>query len=142
MRRKERIRNFMDKVDLRKLTDFPLTEEGIKTIERDKELIIEVWEQTPNLRFSQILIKMEIIPNMWFHQEEPDILIKQGVQEREVYLWGVNFDKEMNRLPKTDWRLIKDLTTEHIEAIIDGGFVREGSKYYGVFKRELEYRNK
>ena len=54
--------------------------------------------------------------------------------------WGVNYDKDMNRLPKTEWRLIKDLNTEHIKAILDGGCSRNNNFYEQLFKEELEYR--
>ena len=33
-------------------------------------------------------------------------------------LWGVNYDKNMKRLPKTEFVPIKDLNTDHIWAIL------------------------
>ena len=60
---------------------------------------------------------------------------------RENLRWGVNYDKDMNRLPNgTEWRLIKDLNSEHIQAIIDGGYARNNKFYEDIFKEELKYR--
>jgi hypothetical protein len=58
---------------------------------------------------------------------------------RTNLVWGVNYDKDMNRLPDTDYRYIKDLSTDHIEAILDGGFCRN-EFYKEVFNDELNYR--
>lgn len=58
---------------------------------------------------------------------------------REHLKWGVNFDKDMIKLPKTSYKSIKDLETDHIQAILDGGF---GNSFYkDLFKEELKYRN-
>lgn len=59
---------------------------------------------------------------------------------RENLKWGVNYTKEMKRLPQTEWRIIKDLETEHIEAILDGGYARNNSYYEQIFKDELYWR--
>ena len=61
---------------------------------------------------------------------------------RQNMRWGVNYDKDMNRLPNgTEWRLIKDLVTEHIQAILSGGYADNNSFYKGVFEEELKFRN-
>lgn len=52
--------------------------------------------------------------------------------------WGVNFDKEMNRLPETKWVLIKDLDSSHILNILDLAYIDDF--YREVFKEELNYR--
>ena len=55
--------------------------------------------------------------------------------------WGVNYDKDMNRLPEgTDWKLIKELNSEHIQAILAGGYAKNNKFYEDVFKEELKYR--
>jgi len=59
---------------------------------------------------------------------------------REHVKWGVNYTKEMEMLPRTKWTKIKDLNTEHIKAIIDGGYVAPNSFYNEVFEEELKYR--
>jgi hypothetical protein len=57
---------------------------------------------------------------------------------REHFTWGRNYDKDMNRLPETEWVALKDLVTEHIEAILDGNWAKGYSKE--IMTRELEYR--
>lgn len=59
---------------------------------------------------------------------------------REHLKWGVNFDKDMIKLPKTIWKPIKDLKTDHIQAILDGGFVSGNKFYKELFQEELKYR--
>jgi hypothetical protein len=58
---------------------------------------------------------------------------------REHLTWGRNFDAGMNRLPDTEWVALKDLTTDHIESILEGkwtsGYTEE------LMIKELEYRN-
>lgn len=58
---------------------------------------------------------------------------------RNNLVWGVNYTKEMVRLEVTEWRLIKDLNTEHINAILDGEYCKDPF-YLEVFNNELEYR--
>lgn len=64
------------------------------------------------------------------------------LEAREYLKWGRNFDKDMNRLLKTEYILIKDLDTSHIIAILDGGFVENNKFYKELFKKELKIRNK
>jgi len=60
---------------------------------------------------------------------------------RQNLRWGVNYDKDMSRLPNgTEWRLIKDLVTDHIQAILSGGYANNNSFYKGVFEEELKFR--
>ena len=60
---------------------------------------------------------------------------------RRLHLrWGVNYTKQMKRLPETKWILIKDLNSEHIKAIIDGGYVDNNEFYMEVMMNELIYR--
>jgi hypothetical protein len=46
----------------------------------------------------------------------------------------------MNRLPETVWNPIKDMTSEHIQAILDGGWAKSNPFYEEVFKEELNFR--
>lgn len=55
--------------------------------------------------------------------------------------WGNNLDKDMNRLPEVKYILIKDLSTDHIQTLVDDKWVREGSKYHSIFIEELKRRN-
>ena len=47
----------------------------------------------------------------------------------------------MHRLPETQWIPIKYMTSEHINAILLGGFAPEGSMMRPIFVKELEYRD-
>ena len=37
---------------------------------------------------------------------------------RETFIWGKNYDENNNRLPKTEWILLKDMTTSHISGVL------------------------
>lgn len=69
-------------------------------------------------------------------------VVDDGTHEtrRENLHWRVNYTKEMVRLPQTEYRLIKDLDTSHIEAILQN-YGESISKFYKeVFIQELSYR--
>lgn len=59
---------------------------------------------------------------------------------RKYLFWGRSFDKDMNRLPVTEYITIQNMTTDHIQAIIDGGYSRNNSYYENLFKEELKFR--
>lgn len=61
-------------------------------------------------------------------------------ENRRKYIkWGSNYDKDMKKLPKTLYKCIKDMDTDHIQAILDGNWCRS-EFHLKVFKDELEYR--
>ena len=57
---------------------------------------------------------------------------------RENISWGRNFNEKGERVP-TKYILIKDLGTEHIKAILDGGFGGKRVRHY--LENELRWRN-
>ena len=57
---------------------------------------------------------------------------------REYFRWGVNYDKDQNLLPETEWRKLKDLATDHLEVLIDGGWAKGYIK--DIMIRELKFR--
>ena len=57
---------------------------------------------------------------------------------RENIYWGRNFNEKRERVP-TKYILIKDLGTEHIKAILDGGFGGKRIRHY--LENELKWRN-
>lgn len=69
-------------------------------------------------------------------------IVDNGSHElrRQYLTWGNNYDKDMNRLPKTIWNPIKDMTMEHIQAILDGGWAKDNPFYVELFKEELKFR--
>lgn len=58
---------------------------------------------------------------------------------RNNLFWGRNYDKDMNKLPETEYILIKDLDTDHIKAILDAQF-QISDFYKEVFEEELKQR--
>ena len=141
MRLKKRIPVFLRLLDFDKL-------ENRWGIEFDRELrdklksnsFMELWELVPDQRFGQFLINRMLVRDnstVWF-DEEYSILKDQGLPEREYMFWGRSFDKNMNRLSKTEYILIKDLTTNHVKAIIK--FPGVSAKVKRFFINELKFR--
>lgn len=150
MRPIERIKPFLEKVDIFMLLDSTWSifdsESALgysKIINTELPRIRYVWEKSPDLRFSQVLVNLRIIPNIpgfWYYMEEPKILVEQGVDPAECYYWGINYDKDMNELPKTIYKPIKELSTDHLRAILDGGFVCYNALYKEIMENELKSR--
>lgn len=62
-------------------------------------------------------------------------------ETRRKYLhWGRNFDKDMNRLKETEWVPIKDLETDHIENILEGGYSDHNTILHETLEQELVNR--
>lgn len=57
---------------------------------------------------------------------------------RTQFKWGSNYDKNMNRLPKTVYRLLKDLETSHILEILK---LHHFNIIRHIFLEELIYRD-
>jgi len=150
MRNIKRIDRFLELVDnenlLTNIWKLPLDNGNLRAVlslitVKDKEIEL-YWKERPDFRYSQVLIGMGIIPNFpgwWFYTEEDDILEQQGCVPSSFILWGVNFDKDMNRLPETDYRFICDLETGHIQAILDGEWTKHPT-YVKAFNDELNRR--
>jgi hypothetical protein len=69
--------------------------------------------------------------------------LDDGTHEKRVkYLrWGKNYDKDMNRLPETIYTPIEQMNTDHIVAILKGGYCKN-LFYLQVFKEEINIRTK
>jgi hypothetical protein len=97
-------------------------------------------KNNPHLRFSQILQDMGLHKiGFWYHIEDEAVLIRLGVEPREVLYWGNNLSKNNNRLKKTNWMLIKDMDTEHIKAVLSNNFTHNVT-YMKCFINELKLR--
>lgn len=147
MRPIERIDNFLDKVNLRKVINeiwkLDLSDEHIDMIELEKEYLRKKWKENPDWRFSQLLVNVGLIsnvPGFWYYTEEWELLENLGYQPRETRYWGANFDAKMKKLNGTKYKLIKDLNTNHIKAIIDGQWIGEKNPYYTLLTEELKLR--
>lgn len=151
MRPIERIDIFLNKIKeddnlekvLHEVYKLNVDKDGIKIIQSGYNVIEIFWKENPDWRFSQVLVNTGLLPNypgFWYYIEDEEVLEKLGLEPRNIYFWGVNFTKDMVRLPKTEWRLIRDLDTDHIEAILDGNWVTRGNKYHKFFIDELKRR--
>lgn len=71
-------------------------------------------------------------------------IIDDGKHEtRRKYLrWSRNYDENMNRLSETEWITIENMSTDHIQAILDGGYSSNNVFFTELFKEELNFRNK
>lgn len=141
MRPPDRIDLFLKLVDLEALSKQWELKEPLRHVSRK---VRTYWKNNPDERFGQVLINLGILPDSFqvWCAEESDILISQGNKPRDVLFWGSNYDKDMNQLPQTKYRLIKDMDTSHIKAILKGGWVTTGSKYRVYFENELKFRQK
>ena len=61
---------------------------------------------------------------------------------RKYLTWGNNYDKDMNRLPETIYNPIMNMTSDHIQAILDGNWAKNNPFYEELFKEELKFRIK
>ena len=117
MRPIERIDNFIRKIDLNKLSSDWKLEYPIKFINRR---IRTYWKQNPDQRFGQMLINLGLAPDsmeIWC-SEDHDILINQGLAPEECIFWGSIYDKKGNPLKEPIYRLIKNLSVDHINNIL------------------------
>lgn len=97
-------------------------------------------KNNPHLRFSQILQHIGLYKEgFWYHIEDETVLMGLGVEPREVLYWGNNLSKNNNRLKKTNWMLIKDMDTEHIQTVLNNNFTYNLT-YLKCFINELKLR--
>lgn len=149
MRIRERIPNFLDKTSPKLLHDLFLSWFGINIEEtelricKERRKIKKFWIANHDLRFSQVLVNMgyiDNIPGAWYYLEDDVNLLLNGVPARDCMFWGTNFNEDMDRLPETNWILIKNMPIEHIKATIAVMGERLPDRYKQVFQEELEIR--
>ena len=111
------------------------------------DIFSQDWQTHSDLRMSQVLIRLGIIPNFpgfWFMEEDDNIMIDCNLlKPRDIKFWGQNYNKNMERLPETNWILIKDLSRDHIENIlldVLSGKMRVSEEYIEYFSEELKIR--
>jgi len=107
--------------------------------------IEQFWLENPDLRLGQVFVNMgtiENFPGFWYYKEETDYVVEKGFCKFEdIHFWGVNYTKEMVRLPETEFRLLKDLDIDHIRAIIiflEKNKQNTNPKYMAYFKKRIE----
>lgn len=94
---------------------------GTLTKSQMEDQFISYWKSNPDQRIGQVLINLGLIPDSFivWNDEESDILEAQGLPPEEYLFWGKNYDKNENLLPKTEWILVKNLDSDHINAIYE-----------------------
>ena len=146
----ERIEPFLEKVRIRYVIKYifklprPIDATYVKYVfDKNKKEVREYWLENPDLRFSQVLVNLNIIPNIpgyWHHLEDEEILIRLDYSPEKVYFWEVNLDVDENSLHKTVWKPISELTSDHLKAIINGGFVKNNKMYRQLMLKTLRKR--
>jgi hypothetical protein len=125
MRRKERIPLVLAKLDFAEfITDFKFINNPTHIAsEIDKNALRDFWFKNPDLRLTQVLVQMNYIPNalgMWYYYDECNWLIEKGYYKwEELHFWGVNYDKDNKRLPETIFKPLCELTSDHIQNILE-----------------------
>lgn len=144
---KKNIRKFIDEIYVdQDKENSKYVDEVENLILKDWNKIIKYWKENPDLRFTQVLVNhnyVDNLPGVWYYTEEVEWLISNKLCKAENILhWGVNYDKDMNRYSETKWTLIKDLDTNHIEAILTKGYCTPTSNplYYHTFTKVFNKR--
>lgn len=147
MRNPLRIPIILDKIDLvqfiKDLKVFDI-DEIINVSMVDVNKIREYWLKHPDLRLTQVLVGLEIIPNtlgFWFYTEETDYVVQKGILNfDEINYWGINYDKDNIKLPETIWKPLKELEIDHIRNILKWFDDNEGyinKSYRDYFEKRL-----
>lgn len=146
MRRIERIPiiiNFFKTNKIKILRDFIGQKEVAPIVENWDEIEKE-WNNHPDYRMGQLLINMGLISagKTWLEEEVDWLTEYNYFKFEELHFWGRNYDKDMNQLPRTEFIPLKDLTTDHIKAIIK--FIKEqgqqlSSEYLEYFKKRINH---
>lgn len=107
--------------------------------------LVEKWTQEPDQRLGQLLINEGLINDdlgNW-NIEEDNWLIKNAILEVEdIKFWGNNYGKDMKPLSKTNYILLKDLTTDHIVNILkfyEGRLNNLNSEYLKYFLERIKH---
>ena len=155
MRNKGRIEPFLGRVNicylltLVKPPEFRVSPEDFAKISQILAKDIEdnlkdMWLENPDLRFTQLLSNAGYF---WFDtiydREEKSLLKWLYSSEIEATLWGVNYDKDGNRLEHTEFRFIDQLETSHLITMINEANIgkrRYSLRYLYLFEKELNNR--
>lgn len=95
----------------------------IKAWKLNEDLVKKLWIKNPDLRLTQVLINVGIMPNFpgfYYYIEDELLMIDTGLlAPRDILFWGQNYDKDNNRLDETNYILIRDINNGHLQAILD-----------------------
>lgn len=128
------------------LSDFLNThsQQMIDRVYNNWDDIVKQWEENPDLRFGQLLFNFDLIPDHPYNIEEDEWLIKNNyIKFEEIKFWGINYDKNGDRLSTFKYKLLKDLDLDHIKNIIkwfkDINYLDKlNPKYLEYFNKRIE----
>ena len=107
-----------------------------------EEYLLEYWFQYPDLRLIQLLCLVQGFPDyvQHYYEEETDWLMQRGyVDGNNILFWTQRLDKNGKPLREPVTRLINELATDHIEAILNTQ-TQISAKYRKAFRSELQQR--
>jgi len=142
MRPIERIDNFLQKVNWDKLAErwnCELLHGCTPEFNISKETL-DYWKKNPDQRIGQVFINLGLILDslkIW-NDEESDILASQGLPPEEYLYWTSLYDKDDVLLDQPITRLIKDLETSHIKAILKLCYKNLSEDYKKAFDNTLQ----
>jgi hypothetical protein len=142
MRPKERIPVFFKLIDWKKLKErWNIDLAPILKFDNITE-INRYWEENPDQRFGQVLINLGFAPDEFkvWNDEETNILLSQGIAPEEVLYWTSIFNKDETLRNKPVTKLLKDLETNHIKAILETQ-THLSDLYIKTFNKILKNRN-
>lgn len=93
-------------------------------IQNNIKHIRKYWKKNSDLRISQVLVNLNIIPNiqgLWYYMEEHQILMEQEdlTTPENCLLWTSVLNKHNKRRKKHRTKLIKNLSKSHVRNIIN-----------------------
>ena len=82
----------------------------------------EFWYANSHLRLVQMLISLGYLQNyigLYYYIEDDIAMIEANIlKPEEILFWGQNYNEDGVLLAETNWILIKDMSTNHIKAIL------------------------
>ena len=121
MRPKERINNFLKKVDWDKLyKEWDVENSKPEDWKDFEQYFLEYWNKNPDQRIGQVLVNLGILPDRVpiYYAEESDILMNQGYAPEECIFWTSIYDENENLMSPPKSNLICDLSIDHIKNIL------------------------
>jgi hypothetical protein len=150
MRNKKRIPIVLDKIDWNLFISDNLelnisqTNLLVNKIKDNIEGITNYWNNNPDLRLGQLLIKQGYTPEtlkLW-NCEETDWLVNNNLCAFEdINFWGRTRDINNNKLPQIQYIVLKELDDAHISAILDWcdeHNIKIKPKYEEYFNKRIE----
>lgn len=123
--------------------DSKILDKLVENVKNNLNIIEKHWKENPDLRLGQLLINEGFIPDyykLWNIEEDQWLIDNKALSLQDIKFWGSNYDKDMNRLAETKYKLLKDLDDSHISAILDlyeEGMLKIDENYLKYFKTRI-----